>query len=68
MLSVRDQPQAQVQYHVDITSTHLPNDKHISVSLINGARGSVVITGPPHQSLYALNLSLREVKGLTALG
>jgi len=65
MLSVRDLPQAQVQHHVDITNTHLPEDRHIHISLINGAR-NVVVTGPP-QSLYGLNLSLRKVKAPTGL-
>ncbi|PUU81782.1 fatty acid synthase beta subunit dehydratase [Tuber borchii] len=65
MLSVRDLPQAQVQHHVDITNTHLPKDRHIHISLINGAR-NVVVTGPP-QSLYGLNLSLRKVKAPTGL-
>lgn len=65
MLSVRDLSQAQVQHHVDITNTHLPEDRHIHISLINGAR-NVVVTGPP-QSLYGLNLSLRKVKAPTGL-
>jgi len=65
MLSVRDLPQAQVQHHVDITNTHLPKDRYIHISLINGAR-NVVVTGPP-QSLYGLNLSLRKVKAPTGL-
>ncbi|KAI5795298.1 acyl transferase domain-containing protein [Peziza echinospora] len=51
---------AQVQRHVDATNTHLPEDRHIHISLINGA-ATVVVTGPP-QSLYGLNLSLRKVK------
>lgn len=65
MLSVRDLPIAQVQQHVDITNTHLPKDRHVHISLINGAR-NVVVTGPP-QSLYGLNLSLRKVKAPTGL-
>jgi len=65
MLLVRDLPQAQVQHHVDITNTHLPKDRHIHISLINGAR-KVVVTGPP-QSLHGLNLSLRKVKAPTGL-
>lgn len=65
MLSVRDLPISQVQHHVDITNTHLPQDRHVHISLINGAR-NVVVTGPP-QSLYGLNLSLRKVKAPTGL-
>lgn len=65
MLSIRDLAVAQVQHHVDITNTHLPPDRHIHISLINGAR-NVVVTGPP-QSLYGLNLSLRKVKAPTGL-
>ncbi|KAF8473168.1 fatty acid synthase beta subunit dehydratase [Kalaharituber pfeilii] len=65
MLSIRDLPIAQVQHHVDITNTHLPEDRHVHISLINGAR-NVVVTGPP-QSLYGLNLSLRKVKAPTGL-
>lgn len=65
MLSIRDLTIAQVQKHVDATNTHLPKDRHIYISLINGAR-NVVVTGPP-QSLYGLNLSLRKVKAPTGL-
>ncbi|KAI5794515.1 acyl transferase domain-containing protein [Peziza echinospora] len=65
MLGVRDLSIAQVQRHVDATNTHLPEDRHIHISLINGAR-TVVVTGPP-QSLYGLNLSLRKVKAPTGL-
>lgn len=65
MLSIRDLTLAQVQKHVDATNTHLPEDRHIHISLINGAR-NVVVTGPP-QSLYGLNLSLRKVKAPTGL-
>lgn len=65
MLSIRDLTLAQVQSHVDATNTHLPEDRHIHISLINGAR-NVVVTGPP-QSLYGLNLSLRKLKAPTGL-
>lgn len=65
MLSIRDLTLQQVQKHVDATNTHLPEDRHIHISLINGAR-NVVVTGPP-QSLYGLNLSLRKVKAPTGL-
>ncbi|PUU80748.1 hypothetical protein B9Z19DRAFT_1123095 [Tuber borchii] len=54
MMSVRDLPQAQVQYRLDTTNRHLPEDSHIHVSVINGAR-HVVVTGPP-QSIHGLSL------------
>ncbi|KAI5848125.1 acyl transferase domain-containing protein [Tricharina praecox] len=65
MLSVRDLTLAQVQGHVDATNTHLPEDRHIHISLINGAR-NMVVTGPP-QSLHGLNLRLRKSKAPTGL-
>lgn len=65
MLSIRDLTLAQVRRHVDATNTHLPADRHIHISLINGPR-NVVVTGPP-QSLYGLNLSLRKLKAPTGL-
>jgi fatty acid synthase subunit beta len=65
MLSIRDLTLSQVQRHIEATNTHLPVDRHIHVSLINGAR-NVVVTGPP-QSLHGLNLSLRKVKAPTGL-
>ncbi|KAL7270274.1 beta subunit of fatty acid synthetase [Rhizina undulata] len=65
MLSIRDLTLAQVQKHVEATNTHLPAERHIHISLVNGAR-NVVVTGPP-QSLYGLNLSLRKVKAPTGL-
>ncbi|KAK9382701.1 acyl transferase domain-containing protein [Kockiozyma suomiensis] len=60
MLSVRDLPKSQVQKHVDLTNSHLPEEKHVSISLENGAR-NFVVTGPP-QSLYGLSLSLRKLR------
>ncbi|ANB12603.1 tetrafunctional fatty acid synthase subunit FAS1 [Sugiyamaella lignohabitans] len=65
MLSVRDLSQEQLQKFVDITNQHLPKEKHIVISLINGAR-NMVVTGPP-QSLYGLNLTLRKAKAPTGL-
>jgi len=65
MLSTRDLTLAQVRGHVDATNTHLPEDRHIHISLINGAR-NVVVTGPP-QSLHGLNLRLRKSKAPTGL-
>lgn len=65
MLSVRDLHQAALQEHVDATNHHLPQDRQISISLINSAR-NFVVTGPPI-SLYGLNLRLRKVKAPTGL-
>ena len=65
MLSIRDLPKAAVQKHIDTTNEHLPEDRHIGISLINSAR-NFVVTGPP-MSLYGLNLQLRKVKAPTGL-
>ncbi|KAI9681414.1 MAG: beta subunit of fatty acid synthetase [Caeruleum heppii] len=65
MLSIRDLPQAAVQEHIDATNHHLPEDRHIGISLINSPR-NLVVTGPPI-SLYGLNLRLRKVKAPTGL-
>ena len=65
MLSVRDLSRAALQEHIDTTNHHLPEDRHIAISLINSAR-NFVVTGPPI-SLYGLNLRLRKVKAPTGL-
>ncbi|KAI9803150.1 MAG: beta subunit of fatty acid synthetase [Piccolia ochrophora] len=65
MLSVRDLSQKTLQEHIDATNHHLPQDRHIGISLVNSAR-NLVITGPPI-SLYGLNLRLRKVKAPTGL-
>ncbi|KAL4959185.1 tetrafunctional fatty acid synthase subunit FAS1 [Aspergillus stella-maris] len=65
MLSIRDLPRSAVQEHIDMTNQHLPEDRHISISLVNSAR-NFVVTGPP-LSLYGLNLRLRKVKSPTGL-
>lgn len=65
MLSIRDLSQAEVQKHIDATNQYLPEDRHISISLINSPR-NLVVTGPP-LSLYGLNLQLRKVKAPTGL-
>lgn len=65
MLSIRDLSRAQVQEHIDATNKYLPEDRHISISLVNSAR-NLVVTGPP-LSLYGLNLQLRKVKAPTGL-
>lgn len=65
MLSIRDLPRSAVQEHIDATNHHLPQDRHIAISLTNSAR-NYVVTGPPI-SLYGLNLRLRKVKAPTGL-
>lgn len=65
MLSIRDLSKEQVQQFVDKTNQHLPEEKHIVISLVNGAR-NMVVTGPP-LSLYGLNRSLRKEKAETGL-
>ena len=65
MLSIRDLPIKAVQEHIDATNHHLPEDRHIAISLVNSAR-NFVVTGPPI-SLYGLNLRLRKVKAPTGL-
>ncbi|ETN42931.1 uncharacterized protein HMPREF1541_02089 [Cyphellophora europaea CBS 101466] len=65
MLSVRDLSRKQLQAHIDATNEHLPEDRHVSISLINSSR-NFVITGAPI-SLHGLNLRLRKVKAPTGL-
>ncbi|KAJ1929798.1 fatty acid synthase alpha subunit Lsd1, partial [Linderina macrospora] len=65
MLSVSRLRQSDVEKHIEATNRHLPSDRQIVLSLINGPR-SFVITGPP-QSLYGLNLSLRKLKAPAGL-
>lgn len=65
MLSIRDLSQEQVESYINQTNKHLPNSKHVSVSLVNGAR-NLVVSGPP-ESLYGLNLSLRNKKSPSGL-
>lgn len=65
MLSIRDLSRAQVQEHIDATNQHLPEDRHVAISLVNSAR-NFVVTGPPI-SLHGLNLRLRKVKAPTGL-
>ncbi|KAK4143317.1 acyl transferase domain-containing protein [Dichotomopilus funicola] len=65
MLSIRDLPQADVQKHIDQTNQYLPEEQHISISLINSPR-NLVVAGPP-RSLCGLNAQLRRVKAATGL-
>ena len=60
MLSISNLSQKQVQDLINKTNSHLPKEKNIVISLINGAR-NLVVSGPP-QSLYGLNLALRKLK------
>jgi len=60
MLSVRGLPRKTLMDHVNATNNHLPEDKYISVCLINGCR-NLVVGGPP-TSLCALNSRLRKLK------
>ena len=65
MLSLRDLSKSAVQKHIDNTNEHLPEERHIGISLVNSAR-NFVVTGPP-MSLYGLNLQLRKSKAPTGL-
>ncbi|KAJ2788933.1 fatty acid synthase alpha subunit Lsd1, partial [Coemansia helicoidea] len=65
MLSVSRLRQRDVEKHIDATNCHLPEDRQIALSLINGPR-SFVATGHA-QSLYGLNLSLRKLKAPAGL-
>ncbi|KAJ1823116.1 fatty acid synthase alpha subunit Lsd1, partial [Coemansia sp. RSA 2599] len=65
MLSIARLRQSEVEKHIEATNRHLPSDRQIALSLINGPR-SFVITGPP-QSLYGLNLRLRKLKAPAGL-
>lgn len=65
MMSIRDLPHSDVHKFIDQTNKHLPQEKHVAVSLVNGGR-NVVISGPP-ESLYGLNLALRNNKAPSGL-
>jgi fatty acid synthase subunit beta, fungi type len=65
MLSIRDLAISVVNKHIEKTNSHLPEDRKVGVSLINGPRG-VVVVGPP-ASLHGLNLSLRKLKAPAGL-
>lgn len=65
MLTVRDLPRETVDKLIETTNQHLPQDRHIGISLVNSAR-NFVVTGPP-MSLYGLNLQLRKIKAPTGL-
>ncbi|KAI9880706.1 MAG: beta subunit of fatty acid synthetase [Pleopsidium flavum] len=65
MLSVRNLPHEPLQQHVDATNDHLPQDRHVHISLINSAR-NIVVSGPP-MSLCGLNSRLRGLKPTAGL-
>lgn len=65
MLSVRDLSREEVEKFIESTNKHLPADKHIAISLVNGAR-NLVVSGPP-ESLYGFNLTLRNNKAPSGL-
>ncbi|GIZ45979.1 hypothetical protein CKM354_000912300 [Cercospora kikuchii] len=65
MLTVRDLSRETVEKLIKQTNEHLPEDRHIGISLVNSAR-NFVVTGPP-MSLYGLNLQLRKIKAPTGL-
>ncbi|PVV05312.1 hypothetical protein BB560_000171 [Smittium megazygosporum] len=60
MVVVASLERKQVEKHLEDTNKHLPSDRQISVSLVNGPKIHV-LSGPP-QSLYGLNLMLRKIK------
>jgi len=65
MLTIRDLSRETVDKLIETTNQHLPEDRHIGISLVNSAR-NFVVTGPP-MSLYGLNLQLRKIKAATGL-
>lgn len=65
MLSVRDLSLSEVEKFIQQTNAHLPSEKHVAISLVNGGR-NMVVSGPP-ESLYGLNLTLRNNKAPAGL-
>lgn len=65
MLSIRDLSREEVETFIESTNEHLPTDKHLAISLVNGGR-NLVVSGPP-ESLYGLNLTLRNNKAPSGL-
>ncbi|KAJ3214628.1 3-oxoacyl-[acyl-carrier-protein] synthase [Dinochytrium kinnereticum] len=60
MLLVTGLRYSEVKEHADATNKHLPEDRRVHLSLINGPR-ACIFTGYP-QSLYGLNVALRKLK------
>lgn len=65
MLSIRDLSVEQAEVFIEQTNKHLPREKHVAISLVNGAR-NLVVSGPP-ESLYGLNVTLRNKKSPSGL-
>lgn len=65
MLSVRDLSREEVEKFIKSTNEHLPAEKHVAISLVNGGR-NLVVSGPP-ESLYGLNLNMRNHKAPSGL-
>ncbi|KAJ3326414.1 3-oxoacyl-[acyl-carrier-protein] synthase [Blyttiomyces sp. JEL0837] len=60
MLLVTGLRHSEVKMHAEATNSHLPEDRRVHLSLINGPRAAI-FTGHP-QSLYGLNVALRKLK------
>ncbi|KAJ9060861.1 fatty acid synthase alpha subunit Lsd1 [Entomophthora muscae] len=60
MLAIFNLRLAEVEKHVKATNEHLPEERQISIDLVNGPR-SIICVGHP-QSLNGLNLALRKIK------
>jgi fatty acid synthase subunit beta, fungi type len=60
MLSIQGLPIEKLEEQIKATNQHLPNDRHVAISLTNSST-YFVITGSP-ASLYNLHLRLREFK------
>ena len=60
MLGIRDLSRNVLEENINVTNAQLPQDKHVSISLVNSAR-NFVVSGRP-QSLCGLNARLRRLK------
>ncbi|PVU98003.1 hypothetical protein BB559_001847, partial [Furculomyces boomerangus] len=60
MVVVANLHRKEVEKHIEASNKHLPSDRKIYISLVNGPRVHVV-SGPP-QSLYGMNSMLRKIK------
>ncbi|KAI8617820.1 hypothetical protein BC830DRAFT_1166674 [Chytriomyces sp. MP71] len=60
MLLVSGLRRAEIENHIQSTNQHLPQERRIELSLVNGPR-ACICTGHP-QSLYGLNVALRKIK------
>ncbi|EEB08935.2 fatty acid synthase beta subunit Fas1 [Schizosaccharomyces japonicus yFS275] len=64
MLTVRDLPMEVLNKHIKITNTHLPEDRKVCLSLINGPR-SFVVSGPA-RSLISVPFHSSYLEGARA--